>query len=190
MENKAVFLDRDGVINVSNVIDGKPFAPTRIEDFKIYEDAVTAVNLLKQSGFLTFVVTNQPDVGNGKVLKQTVTSMHEILASQLPLDNIYVCFHSQSEGCGCRKPNPGMLLQAKIEFGINLKNSFLIGDRKSDIDAGKAVGSGTIFIERGYSELSPEDPDYVCNSLSEAVAYILTTTTSALSVEETHERRQ
>ena len=119
---------------------------------------------LKGLGFLLIVVTNQPDVGNGLVEKQIINQMHENLANALPLDEIYVCFHSQEDGCSCRKPRAGLLKKAAKRYKIDLRQSYMIGDRKGDIEAGQTAGCFSIFIDRKYAEAPPSDPDAIaCN---------------------------
>ena len=172
-QNRAVFLDRDGVINISEVVDGKPYAPKKLEDFVLYNDTIEAVERLKQAGYLVIVVTNQPDVGNGKVRKEVVEQMHKKLSELTQIDDICVCYHSQNEGCDCRKPNPGMLLQSAKNFVIDLSASFIVGDRNSDIEAGKVAGCTTIFIDRQYDEPKPTTPDAICGSLVDAVNIVL-----------------
>lgn len=171
--SKAVFLDRDGVLNISDVNDGKPYAPRRVEDFILYEGVIDAVEQLKAAGYLVIVVTNQPDVGNGIVKKEVVEEMHAQLMASMPINNIYVCFHAQLDGCDCRKPKPGMLVQSAKEYGIDLSKSFIVGDRCSDIEAGKAAECKTIFIDRHYKEPAPKLFDNSCESLIEAVDIIL-----------------
>lgn len=171
--NKAVFLDRDGVLSRSDVRGGKPYAPTRIEDFEILPDAADALRDLKQDGYTLIVVTNQPDVGNGLVDRAVVERMNARLTGALPIDSVKACYHGQAEGCACRKPKPGMLLDAADEFGIDLAASFMVGDRWSDIDAGRAAGCRTVFIDRGYGERRPDAPDFTANSLTAAAGLIL-----------------
>jgi len=171
--NRAVFLDRDGVINISEIVDGKPYAPKKLEDFVLYNGTAEAIGRLKQAGYLVIVVTNQPDVGNGKVSKEVVEQMHKKLSELTQIDDICVCYHSQNEGCDCRKPKPGMLLQSSKNFIIDLSTSFIVGDRNSDIEAGKVVGSKTIFIDRQYNEPKPTTPDAICGSLVDAVNIVL-----------------
>jgi len=152
LKNKAVFLDRDGVLNRAIVRDGKPYPPASLAEFEILPGTKEALDKLKAAGYLLIVVTNQPDVGRGTQQKSIVEEMHEVLRTILPLDEIYVCYHGYDGECECRKPQPGMLLAAAREFKIDLKKSFMIGDRSKDIEAGKAAGCKTIFIDYQYSE--------------------------------------
>jgi D-glycero-D-manno-heptose 1,7-bisphosphate phosphatase len=175
----AVFLDRDGVIVVPEFRDRRSFAPKRLEDFRFYPEAVASLQRLKEAGFLLAVVTNQPDVGNGLIARSEVDAMHEIMASELPVDAIKACFHRQADGCKCRKPKPGMILEAAVELGVNLNNSFMVGDRSSDIEAGRAAGCATVFIDLGYDEPAPDAPDYVVHSIMEAADVILETALTA-----------
>ncbi len=168
----AIFLDRDGVLNQSIVRDGKPFAPRQLDDFHIFNDAAKVISLFKQAGFLVVVVTNQPDVGNGFVARSVVEAMHKQLSESLVLDAIKVCYHSQVEGCDCRKPKPGMLLEAAQELGINLSQSTIVGDRASDILAGQAAGCRTILIDYAYAEPSVK-ADLTVDSLRAAASAIL-----------------
>lgn len=170
--SKAVFLDRDGVLSRSDVRDGKPYAPTRFEDFDILPDAAGALGALKKDRFLLIVVTNQPDVGNGHVDHAVVEDMNARLARDLPIDAVKVCYHGQADGCDCRKPKPGMILNAAKEFDIDLAASFMVGDRWSDIDAGRAAGCRTVFIDRGYGERRPVTQDFTAASMGEAADLI------------------
>jgi D-glycero-D-manno-heptose 1,7-bisphosphate phosphatase len=177
----AVFLDRDGVIVIPEFRDRRSFAPRRLEDFKFYPEAAASLHRLKRAGFLLAVITNQPDVGNGLISRSEVDAMHETMARELPVDAVKACFHRQDEHCDCRKPKPGMILEAARELGINLGKSFMVGDRGSDVEAGRAAGCTTVFIDLGYAELAPDAPDYVVHSIREAADVIIET---ALTVQE------
>jgi D-glycero-D-manno-heptose 1,7-bisphosphate phosphatase len=169
----AVFLDRDGVIVVPEFRDGRSFAPTRLADFRLYPEAVPSLHRLKRAGFLLAVVTNQPDVGNGLTARSEVEAMHEHMRQVLPVDVIKVCFHSHADRCQCRKPNPGMLLEAASELGIDLAKSYMVGDRASDVEAGRRTGCATLFIDLDYAEPAPSAPDYVVRSVAEAADVII-----------------
>jgi D-glycero-D-manno-heptose 1,7-bisphosphate phosphatase len=170
---RAVFLDRDGVLNYSRVYNGKPFAPRCLSDFELMPDALAATKALSNAGLLLVVVTNQPDVANGLVARSTVEAMHEQLCSYLPIHAVKACFHSQDENCQCRKPRSGMLREASLEMDIDLTESFMVGDRWKDVVAGRSQGCYTILIDRGYSESLKELPDATVASLLEAAELIL-----------------
>ena len=172
----AVFLDRDGVIVVPDIRDRRSYAPRRLADFRIYPEAAASLQRLKRAGFLLAVVTNQPDVANGLVLRSEVDAMHEIMTRELPLDVVQTCFHGQADRCECRKPKPGMLLELAGKLGIDLEKSFMVGDRSSDVEAGRAAGCATIFIDRGYADPMPHAADYVVHSIAQAVEAIIEAT--------------
>ena len=175
LSRRAVFLDRDGVINRAIVRGGKPYPPSSLEELEIVEGCAEALNALKERGLLLIVVTNQPDVARGKQSRDAVERMHEALASALPIDEILTCFHDDNdENCDCRKPKPGLLLQAARRNALELSNSFLIGDRWRDIDAAHAVGCQAVWIDQGYDERGPSrPPEARVDSLADAVAWIV-----------------
>jgi D-glycero-D-manno-heptose 1,7-bisphosphate phosphatase len=169
-----VFLDRDGVLNEAIVRDGKPYPPASIAEMKIVDGAAEDLERLKQLDFLLLVVTNQPDVARGTQSIETIEAMHRRMAETLPLDEFLVCPHDDTDGCNCRKPAPGMLLEAQRRFGIDLSRSFLVGDRWRDVDAGQAAGCRTVFLDFGYRERGPSvPPDASVASLREAVNWIV-----------------
>jgi D-glycero-D-manno-heptose 1,7-bisphosphate phosphatase len=172
---RAVFLDRDGVINRAITRDGLPYPPSNLNEFEILPGVVEACRLLKQAGFLLVVATNQPDVGRGTVPRERVEAMHQEMQKVLPLDRVETCFHPGrgESDCDCRKPKPGMLLRAARELRIDLKRSWMVGDRWRDIDCGRAAGCRTIFIDNGYSEELRQRPDFNAKDLTEAAEIIL-----------------
>jgi D-glycero-D-manno-heptose 1,7-bisphosphate phosphatase len=182
-QRHAVFLDRDGVVNRAEVRDGKPYAPRRVQDFRLLPGAAGAVRLLRDAGFLVVVITNQPDIANGYVAAPVVEAMHQALRRRLPIDAIEMCPHGDADGCRCRKPQPGLLVDAADRLGIDLKTSFMVGDRAKDVLAGRAVGCYTVFIDRGYREPKPPDANAVVRSLPAAARHILAVTTLAQNVE-------
>ncbi len=174
---RAVFLDRDGVLNKPVVRDGRPFPPNDVADFEIYPDVSAGCAELKVAGFLLIVVTNQPDVGRGTQNRDAVVAMHERLRAEVPsIDAIEVCFHAgkrHGDPCNCRKPKPGMLWRAAASHGIDLSQSFLIGDRWRDVDCAHAAGCRAVFIDHGYREPLRDKPEFTVASFREAVATIL-----------------
>lgn len=172
---RAVFLDRDGVINKAIVRDGKPYPPESLAELEILPDVPDALARLRAAGFLNVVVTNQPDVATGKQQREVVEAIHKSLLSVLPIDAIKVCYHVEADGCECRKPKPGMLLEAARELAIDLRASYLVGDRWRDIAAAQAAGCAAFFVDLGYAEKSPDKPYVAVKSLPDAVdRFILT----------------
>jgi D-glycero-D-manno-heptose 1,7-bisphosphate phosphatase len=170
---RAVFLDRDGVINRPVVRLGKPYPPADLSAFELYPDAAEACRLLKTEGFLLVVVTNQPDVGRGLQSRDVVEAMHRKLQADLPVDRIEVCFDPDDTAPGgCYKPAPGMLLRAAAALGIDVRRSYMVGDRWRDVDCGRAAGCTTIFIDRGYRERLRNPADLTVRELLEAAGWI------------------
>jgi D-glycero-D-manno-heptose 1,7-bisphosphate phosphatase len=152
---RAVFLDRDGVLARALVRNGKAYAPVTPKEMEIDPEAPAALARLKEAGFLLIVVTNQPDVARGTTRREDVESMHADLLAALPLDAVCVCYHDDRDNCACRKPQPGMLREAAAVHGIDLAQSFMVGDRWRDIDAGAAAGCRTVWIDQRYDERAP-----------------------------------
>ena len=171
--HRAVFLDRDGVLSRSLLRDGKPVAPTRVEEFELLPGVADVAKRLRAAGFILVVVTNQPDVRTGLTQREAVEEMHRRLREWLPVDDIKVCYHVEADGCDCRKPKPGMLLAAARERGIDLKSSWMVGDRWRDVAVGKAAGCRTILVECHYAERKAEAPNFTVQSLPEAAEIIL-----------------
>jgi D-glycero-D-manno-heptose 1,7-bisphosphate phosphatase len=174
---RAVFLDRDGVLNRPVLRNGQPHPPSRVEDFELYDDVADGCARLKAAEFLLVVITNQPDVGRGTQSREAVEAMHMKMQSTLPsLDRIEVCYHAgerYGEPCDCRKPRPGMILHVAAELKIDLAASYVIGDRWRDIDCARAAGCRAIFIERGYKESLRETPDFTVANFNDAVSALL-----------------
>jgi D-glycero-D-manno-heptose 1,7-bisphosphate phosphatase len=148
----AIFLDRDGVINKALIKNGLPFSPRTINDFEILPGVEKALNLFHDLGFLNIVATNQPDIARCLMSEQILNEMHDLIRLNLVVDDIFVCPHDDSENCSCRKPKPGMILDAAAKWGIDLTNSYFIGDTWKDIHAGRAAGCATVLLECPYNE--------------------------------------
>ena len=169
----AVFLDRDGVLNRVLIRDGLPFGPMTLAEFAIVEGAAEDVRRLKAAGYKAIVATNQPELARGKLTPDALAAMHAKLGAEVPVDAIYVCPHRDEDRCACRKPKPGLLLSAARELGIDLTRSYMVGDRWRDMEAGKAAGCRTVFVDHGYREALKTPPDHVVGGLHEAVGAIL-----------------
>jgi D-glycero-D-manno-heptose 1,7-bisphosphate phosphatase len=171
---RAVFLDRDGVINRASVRNGKPYPPRSLAELEILPGVPEALARLKAVGFRLIVVTNQPDVARGTQTRAEVEAMHAVLTAQLPLDEIRACYHDAADGCDCRKPKPGMLIAAAHDSHLDLSASYVIGDRWRDIEAGQRAGCTSLFIDYQYAEPQPTAPYVRTASLAEATDWILT----------------
>lgn len=160
-------------------IEGKLRAPMRFEDFTFYPGVVEAVRDLRAAGFLTVVVTNQPDVARGWQKREVIERMNDRVRDELQVDLVQVCYHDYRDACDCRKPKPGMLTAAAAILGIDLERSFIVGDRFGDVMAGRAAGCATILVGPGDAEEHatryPEtpEPDARTESLREAADWIL-----------------
>lgn len=177
MNEPAVFLDRDGVLNRVIVRDGLPHAPATVDEVEIPPDVPVALERLRKAGYALIVVTNQPDVARGLQTREMVEAINHALAVQLPLHEIRVCYHDDVDRCACRKPLPGLLLQAPV---YDVSRSVMIGDRWRDIEAGQnARVRATILIDSGHTEPCRVEPDLRAKSLTQAVDWILKTSSTA-----------
>jgi len=178
-KRRAVFLDRDGVINKPVVREGRPYPPAELENFELYEDVEAGCARLDAAGYLLVIVTNQPDVARGAQTRAKVDLMHQKMLAVLPqIARVEVCWHAGAawaDPCDCHKPQPGMVLRAAKALNIDLTQSFLIGDRWRDVDCGHAAGCRTVFIDWNYSEALKLAPDWTVRSFGEAVEVILGT---------------
>lgn len=170
----ALFLDRDGIVNRASVRGGKPYPPDNIDEFEILPGVAGALRRLRAAGLLNVVVTNQPDVATGMQRRDVVESMHRRLEEELAIDAVMVCYHVDVDNCACRKPKPGMLIEASEKFGIDLARSYVIGDRWRDVEAGHAAGCRPpFFVDYGYAERRPPPPYIAVKSVSEAAGLIM-----------------
>ncbi len=172
---RAVFVDRDGVLNRAVVRDGRPYPPSTLESLEILPGVAEAVQRLCDAGFLVIGATNQPDVARGTQRREVVEAMNARLSAEMPITDILVCYEDGDDSPR-RKPNPGLLLEAAETYGIDLSASFMIGDRWRDVEAGRRAGCRTVFIDLGYSERKPDPPaDHTAVDLPAAAAWILAT---------------
>lgn len=186
---KAVFLDRDGVLNklVLNPVTGEYEPPHTPEDLHIFPDVIESLFRMKNAGFLLFLVSNQPDYAKGKMTWNSLHAVHDrldaiLISNGIQFQDYYYCYH-HPEGiipeysfvCACRKPKPRFLLKAAQDYHVELQRSWMIGDRDSDIECGKAAGTRTILIEEphSYKSRSSSSPDYKATNLKDATEIIL-----------------
>ena len=167
---RAVFLDRDGVINRAHLEDGIPRGPATVDALDVLPGVPEALTRLRAAGFKLIVVTNQPDVARGRVARAVVEVQNERLLATLPLDEIRVCYHDDADACDCRKPKPGLLTQGPP---VRMAESVMVGDRWRDIEAGRAAGCATVLVESASNEPLRHEPDVRVPSLVEAADWIL-----------------
>ena len=179
---RAVFLDRDGVLNEPVVRDGRPHPPPNADALVVCEGAPEALGALRGAGFALIVVSNQPDIARGTAAPAEVDAINARLRALLPLDDVLICPHDDSDGCGCRKPKPGLVQQGARRYGIDVARSFLVGDRWRDIEAGQAAGCKTVFIDRGYAERAPAAPDARVASIAQAAEWIIAQSRNTMNV--------
>jgi len=170
---RAVFLDRDGVINRALVRNGRPYPPATLSEVEILPGVRQAMLALHEKDWLLVVVTNQPDVARGTTTRAQVEAINAHLKQELPIDEFRTCFHDSGDGCSCRKPLPGALMDSARVHNIDLGASYMVGDRWRDTEAGASAGCKTFFIDYGYDEKQPESVDFRVRSLSEATDIIL-----------------
>ncbi len=150
--NRAVFLDRDGVINQVILKEGIPCSPRTIKELILNDGIADFLAQTRKAGFLNIVFTNQPDIARGLMDTGNLQGIHDFLLKNLAIDDIYLCPHDDADNCLCRKPKAGMLIEAARKWDINLNSSFVVGDQHKDAQAGKAAGCTTILLDFPYNK--------------------------------------
>jgi D-glycero-D-manno-heptose 1,7-bisphosphate phosphatase len=171
--NKSVFFDRDGIINKALVKNNKPYSPLTVKEFKFTDYIKLGCEALERAGFFLFIVTNQPEISRGNLQQNELNLINLLIYQTLPVKEILVCPHSHEDLCSCRKPSAKMISDAANSYNIDLKNSWLIGDRWKDIDCGFKAGCKTIFVDYNYDEILKEKPNFIVSSVSSAINIIL-----------------
>lgn len=163
----AAFIERDGLLNQVRVEHESPVATVRLEDFKVNPEAVPLVRTLQRAGLLVIATTNQPGLSNGELSRRELDVMHEILLKKLNLDDIMVCPHDEADGCPCRKPKPGLLIEAGFKWHVDLDRSVVISDKWQDAEAARIAGCTSILIESPWN--GPGHHDFKVSSFETAV---------------------
>jgi D-glycero-D-manno-heptose 1,7-bisphosphate phosphatase len=171
-QRRAVFLDRDGVLNEPVMVDGRPHPPASVDRMVLTAGADDACRALRRAGFLLIMVTNQPDIARGTTDQRTVDSINDEVRGRLSLDDVLVCPHDDADDCVCRKPRPGLILEAAQRWNVRLGASVMIGDRWRDIEAGRSAGCRTVLVSRDYNERPATGADLAVDSLRDAVSWI------------------
>ena len=173
IKNRAIFFDRDGVLNEVKLINNKPHPPQNLNEMKLIYQSKNLITKLKGLGYYLICVTNQPDYQRGSQKKKVIESLNNHVKSFFKLDDIFTCWHSKDGICNCRKPMPGLIIEASKKYNIETKKSYLIGDRYKDIRAGINSGCKTIFINYNYNETKPKEVDFIARSTNEAIIWII-----------------
>lgn len=169
----AVFLDRDGVVVRARVEGGRPYSARSLDELVVIAGASEACAALRDAGFAVVVVTNQPEVARGTMDRVVLDEMHAVLVRDLSIDEVLVCPHDDADECPCRKPRPGMLLDAAERMDLDLSRSVMVGDRWRDVEAGRRAGCVTVFVDHRYDERRPDAPDVTVPDLAAAVGWIV-----------------
>ena len=151
MHEKAIFLDRDGVLNKLVERNGGLYSPRDIKNFILFTDVSKVIESVKSNGYLCIVVSNQPDIARGLLKKSELDKMTKILYKNLRLDDVFYCLHDDPDEKGCRKPAPGLILKAEKKWDIKLKNSLMIGDTEKDLKAARNAGVKFLLLNRTYN---------------------------------------
>ena len=179
-KDKAIFFDRDGVINKAIIKNKNPYSPKKETQFKIFKSVKKILEI--KNDYKIFVISNQPDIKRGLMKKQELKKINYKLKKTKLFNDISYCLHDDNDHCSCRKPKNGLILKLQKKYDLDLKNSFVVGDRWKDIYAGKISGSKTIFIDRKYEEnIKKKIPfDIKCNNIKEAI-YIIKSFKSSIN---------
>ncbi len=148
--NKAVFLDRDGVIN--SVANRNGFSPRSFKDFEILPGVKETIDKFKELGYLVFIITNQPDIARNLMQIEELEKMHSLVNEQFNIDDIEICPHENEDNCSCRKPKPGMIFNLAEKWNVDVLESVFIGDSKKDYKAAKAANIKFLYVRHDYNE--------------------------------------
>ena len=153
----AVFIDRDGVLNEVRVERQQPVSPVTLEDFRVNRDAIPLLKKLKAAGLLLMATTNQPGLSRGYQSRRELDRMHELLRVTFALDDLFVCPHDETDACSCRRPKPGLLVEAGFKWRLNLDHSFVISDKWQDAEAARAVGATSLLLQSPWNGAARRD---------------------------------
>jgi D-glycero-D-manno-heptose 1,7-bisphosphate phosphatase len=167
----AVYIERDGVLNLVRLERQHQVSPLSSEEFEVNVAAAPLLNKLKASGMTIIVTTNQPGLSRGYLPRRELDRMHDMLRRALPVDDILVCPHDEADRCPCRKPKPGLLVEAGFKWHLNLDRSFVISDKWQDAEAARAAGCTSLLLESKW--VGSVHHDFVLPNLTAVVEKIL-----------------
>jgi D-glycero-D-manno-heptose 1,7-bisphosphate phosphatase len=166
-----VFIERDGVLNQARLERQQQVSPLTLEEFRLNLDAVPLLKKLKTAGLMLIVTTNQPGISRGYQNRRELDRMHDLLRRSLPVDDIFTCPHDEADRCPCRKPKPGLLVEAGFKWHIDLDRSFVISDKWQDAEAARAAGSTSLLIQSPW--VGKVHRDFLVPDLATVVEKIL-----------------
>ena len=167
----AVFIERDGILNAVNVSGRQQVSPQRLEQFQPHTEVAPLLQELKAAGLLLIVTTNQPGISRGSLSRRELDRMHECLRAAFPMDDLLVCPHEDADHCPCRKPKPGLLLEASYKWGIDLIRSFVISDKWQDAEVARRAGATSLLLQSPW--LGDGHHDFVLPDLPTLIEKVL-----------------
>lgn len=181
MPQRVVFLDRDGVLNRAFPEGGTTRPPMSVAELELLPGVKESLARLRAAGFVLVVVTNQPDVARGKQTREAVEEINAVMRAELPLLDVFACYHDGADKCHCRKPKPGLLTDAAKKHDLDIDTAFLVGDRWSDIVAAHTAGCRAVLIETPFSNPERCRADHTATDIADATEWILKTAAHELS---------
>ena len=166
-----VFIERDGILNQVRVERQHQVSPLTLEEFKVNTESVPLLKQLKAAGMTIIVTTNQPGISRGYLMRRELDRMHDLLRRSLPIDDILVCAHDDTDGCPCRKPKSGLFAEAAFKWRLTLDRSFVISDKWQDAEAARAVGCTSLLVKSPW--VGSAHHDFVLPNLAAVVEKIL-----------------
>ena len=168
---RAVFIERDGILNEVRVGPKHPITPLTLEEFKVNTAAVAPLQALKAAGFVLIVTTNQPGLSRGYQARRELDRMHDVLRRTFAVDDLLVCPHDETDHCPCRKPRPGLLIEAAFKWHLNLDHSFVISDKWQDSEAARTAGCTSLLLKSPW--VGQVHHDFVLPDITAIVEKIL-----------------
>jgi len=166
-----VFIERDGVLNQVRIERQHQVSPLTLDEFHVNQDAVALLNKLKAAGFVLVATSNQPGLSRGYQNRREMDRMHDQMRRMLPLDDIMVCPHDETDRCPCRKPKPGLLVEAAFKWKLDLDRSFVISDKWQDAEAARTAGCTSLLMQSPW--VGKVHRDFVLPDLAAIVEKIL-----------------
>ena len=166
-----VFIERDGILNEARVERQHQVSPLMLEEFKINMAAAPLLKKLKAAGLTIIVTTNQPGISRGYLMRRELDRMHDLLRRALPIDDLLICAHDDTDDCPCRKPKPGLFTEAAFKWRLNLDRSFVISDKWQDAEAARSVGCTSLLVKSPW--IGTAHHDFVLPDLAAVVEKIL-----------------